>query len=304
MGMGNRITVRIAIVRNLRRLSGALVFFSALSTGAAHAAQIDCEGQADVAALQQAQQKIVLLERMIGNTEPARRVMEGDNSDAQAAIEAARAAAAEAREKLSMNCAAAAADHASSGLKLASTAFRIGRNETVRSRQEFRSLRARTASYLATLESQPEEVRGIGEDDLVGMQRQISRSDVLARGDSFAAAIALLYPVSDRLERRLIAILNDRTVYYEKTFEGPSDEFAYLMQQYQGYRMLLDGSDVRQSLLFNNRRAFDDALSRADQFRREAETTAGNEDWRVALDKISDALKECETATRLSGIYN
>ena len=71
------------------------------------------------------------------------------------------------------------------------------------------------------------------------IERQIERAESVASSGSYAEALRLLAPGNDRLQRRLTAILGNRTLYYEKDFASEADEYAYYKEQYEGLLMLL-----------------------------------------------------------------
>jgi len=267
------------------------------------AAEPDCEAKGAPADGRRAEQKIMLLERLVGGSGPARRVDASDNSEAKEALATARASAASARQDWQSGCYATAEQQATSGLSLASDAFRMAKDKAQESAGEYEALRQRARSFLQTLEAQPAEIQGIGEDDLVGIRRQLEFAEEQAAKGNFSNATEMLLPVADRLQRRLVAILDQRTIYYERHFSGPNEEFDYLLEQYRGYRLLLTGANIRDSMPFNRRSEFDARLLEAEALKVAAESLAAAGDWLQAMDTVGRALSECEEAIRLSGVY-
>ena len=157
-------------------------------------------------------------------------------------------------------------------------------------------------SFLQTLESQPEEARGVSVADITGMHRQIERAEELAINGNHEAAADLLKPVVDRLERRLAAIYDQQTVYYEKKFEGPEDEYAYLVQQFRGYRMLMEQYAGDRQPPHNARQAYDNFLKSAADLADSSELHAQAADWGLALEEMHEAVTNFERAMRLIGI--
>lgn len=278
------------------------VLLPLLLTELAIAQAVDCTPGTDPAAIRQAEQKLVLLQRMVGTAGPAQRVDEGDNADARATLEQARRDAERASLALDEGCATEAVSLATSGLSLASKAFALARNSGADGGREFKEVHARTTSYLQSLESQPPDVRGIGDADISGMQRQIDRAEELAVGGDYQAATRLLQPVVDRLERRLVAIYDQKTVYYEKSFDGPEDEYAYVAQQYQGYQMVLDRFADSREPPHSAKKMYDDLLASAADLATAAESHAQASDWDTALAEMQQAVTQCERAMRLIGI--
>jgi len=263
---------------------------------------IDCKPGSDPAVIRQAEQKLVLLQRMVGTTGPAQRVDEGDNAEAKTVLEQARNDAERASVVLDEGCGSEAVALATSGLSLASRAFALAKNSGADSSREFKEVHARTTSYLQSLEAQPEDVRGIGEADVTGMRRQMERAEELAVGGDYAAATRLLQPVVDRLERRLVAIYDQKTVYYEKSFDGPEDEYEYVAQQYQGYQMVLDRFAGSREPPHSAKKMYDDLLASAADLASAAENHAEASDWDTALSEMQQAVTQCERAMRLIGI--
>jgi hypothetical protein len=262
----------------------------------------DCTPSDDSAVIKQAEQKLVLLQRMVGAGGPAKRVDDGDDAEAKQVLEQARNDATRASLVLDEGCGAEAVALATSGLSLASKAFALAKNRGPGSDAVYREVHGRTTSFLQSLEAQPPEARGIGDADITGMHRQIERAEQLAVSGDFAAATNLLKPVVDRLERRLVAIYDQKTVYYEKSFEGPEDEYEYLTQQYQGYQMVLDRFAGTKQPPHSAKQMYDKLLATAAGQASAAEGHAQASDWDTALAEMQEAVTNCERAMRLIGI--
>ncbi len=261
-----------------------------------------CNGADDPATMRQAEQKIVLLERLVGNTDPVQRVVNSGNAEAQRALAGARSAAGKAGDALDAGCSAAAIEHATTGLGLASQAFALARNVQPDAAEQYRLALGRAQSFIATLEAQPADVRGMGDADLVGMHRQIERAEELAVNSRYESAVSLLAPVSDRLERRLVAIYDRTTVYYEKSFAGPADEYAYLAQQFEGYELLFERFAADREPPHSAKQRYDTLRSSAGELAREADRRAGEAEWDAAIAAMEDAISRSEQAMRLIGI--
>jgi hypothetical protein len=268
----------------------------------AHAQAIDCNPSRDAAEIRQAEQKLVLLMRMVGDTGPAKRVDEGDNEEAKAVLAEARDKASRSGEYLDEACAAESIELSTTGLSQASKAFSLARNRAPQGDGIYKEVMQRTASFLQTLESQPEEDRGVGDADIAGMHRQMERAEELALNGDYDGAARLLKPVVDRLERRLAAIYDQQTVYYEKSFAGPAEEYAYLQQQHRGYRMLFDQYAGDRTPPRSAQQSYDNYLSSAVSLADEAEKHAKAGEWDPALEKMRGAVKSYERAMRLVGI--
>jgi hypothetical protein len=274
-----------------------------LLVGVSASAEVtDCTPSEDPAVIKQAEQKLVLLQRMVGSAGPAKRVDEGDNAEAKQVIEQARSKATQANLVLDEGCGAEAVALATSGLSLASKAFALAKNRGPGSDAAYREVHGRTTSFLQSLEAQPADVRGIGDADITGMHRQIERAEQLAVSGDYESATGLLNPVVDRLERRLVAIFDQKTVYYEKSFDGPEDEYAYLAQQYQGYQMVLDRFAGSKQPPHSAKQMYDKLLAAAADKASAAEGHAQASDWETALVEIQEAVTNCERAMRLVGI--
>jgi hypothetical protein len=273
-----------------------------LVTDLAVAQGTDCTPSDDPAVIKQAEQKLVLLQRMVGAGGPAQRVDEGNSEEAKQVLEQARNDATRASLVLDEGCGAEAVALATSGLGLASKAFALAKNRGPRSDAVYREVHGRTTSFLQSLEAQPADVRGIGDADIAGMHRQIQSAEQLAVSGDYESASRLLKPVVDRLERRLVAIYDQKTVYYEKSFDGPEDEYAYLAQQYQGYQMVLDRFAGSKQPPHSAKQMYDKLLATAAGQASAAEGHAQASDWDTALAKIQEAVTNCERAMRLIGI--
>jgi len=277
-----------------------LLYF--LSAGLVPTYAAECDEDADATVRRQAEQKVVLLERLTGDTDPVRRVFASGNADAIAAIKAAREFAVLARQEVDTGCTVDAAKSVAQGLSQTTRAFALARSEAVVGEQDYQALHRRTTSFLQMLQSQPAELQGIAPTDLAGMQRQVTRAELMAVNGDYRDASDELRPVADRLQRRLIAIFDQQTVFYEKKFASPQDEYRYLAEQYRGYRMLLLQLSKEKPLPFSGRQAYENALQNAADLRDLAVQLAGDGEWQAALVTMQDALRDCEKALRLTGV--
>jgi hypothetical protein len=245
-------------------------------------------------------QKLDLLARLLDDSEPVRRAQREGNEEALAKLEEARQSMADARAALDEGCIADASSLSSSGLKLATTAFRKSPNASKgQARETYEGALQLSTSFLLSLEAQPEDLRGLSAEDLVGIERQIERAESMASSGSFAEAAQLLAPVNDRLQRRLAALLNNKTLYYEKNFATLAEEYAYYKEQYEGYLMLLKTGQREASYSARNRVTA--LLDSAATLYEDAEASAAAESWDNAIVKIQDAVSHSEKAVRASG---
>ena len=292
----------VTMSQNMQMRNAWPVVILLLVTDVAVAQATGCKPSEDPAVIKQAEQKLVLLQRMVGSGGPAKRVDEGDSEEAKQVLERARNDATRASLVLDEGCGADAVALATSGLSLASKAFALAKNRGPGSDAVYREVHGRTTSFLQSLEAQPTEVRGIGDADITGMHRQIERAEALAVGGDYEAATRLLKPVVDRLERRLVAIYDQNTVYSEKSFDGPADEYAYLAQQYQGYQMVLDRFAGSKQPPHSAKQMYDKLLATAAGQASAAGGYAEASDWDTALAEMQEAVTNCERAMRLIGI--
>lgn len=259
----------------------------------------DCDGE-DQGKARQVGQKLDLLARLLDDSEPVRRAQREGNEEALAKIEQARQSMEDARAALDEGCIAEASSLSSSGLKLATTAFRKSPSASKeQTRETYEGALQLSTSFLLSLEAQPEDLRGLNAEDLVGIERQIERAESMASSGNFAEAVRLLAPVNDRLQRRLAALLNNKTLYYEKKFATRADEYAYYKEQYEGYRMLLKTGQKEASYSARNR--VTELLDIAATLYRDAESSAAAESWDNAIVKMQDAVSHSEKAARASG---
>ena len=273
---------------------GLLLFF--LGTGARAAS---CDGE-DQSKAPQVSQKLDLLARLLDDSEPLRRAERDGNVEALAKIEEARQTLVDARAALEDGCVSDASSLSSSGLKLATTAFRKSpKSNRTQEREKYEGALQLSTSFLLSLEAQPEELHELSADDLVGIERQIDRAQSLASGGNFAEAMRLLAPVNDRSQRRLATILNNKTIYYEKTFATPADEYAYYKEQYEGYLLLLNTGQKQAAYSARNRVA--SLLESASTLSEEAGQNAAAQSWDDAIANMQEAVTHSEQAVRASG---
>jgi len=276
----------------------SFVLLSALVVSGGLADAADCEGE-DQSKAPAVGQKVALLERLLTDSEPLRRAEGSGDPATLDKIAGARAVLAEASQALEDGCLATASSLSSEGLQLATAAFKSTPAADPQQRDNYEAAFQRATSFLLSLESQPRESWGISEEDLVGIERQIERAGSLASGGSFAQATRALAPVNDRLQRRLFEILNDKTLYYEKNFSTPADEYEYLKEQYSGYLMLLRSDEKTASYSAQNR--ISALLEQAAAEYAAAEEQAAEGRWPEAIAGIEAAISSCDRAVRATG---
>ena len=259
----------------------------------------DCRDD-DQSKAKQVAQKLDLLARLLDDSEPLRRTQQDGNAEALSKIEDARQSLADARTALDDGCVADASSLSSAGLKLATTAFRKSPNSSrMQTRDTYEGALQLSTSFLLSVEAQPAELHGLSAEDLAGIERQIDRAESLASSGDFAQAARLLAPVNDRLQRRLATILDKKTLYYEKNFATPADEYAYYKEQYAGYLLLLKTG--RKEAAYSARNRVSALLDNAATLYEEAEHSAAANAWSDAVATMQDAVSQSEQAVRASG---
>lgn len=259
----------------------------------------DCRDD-DQSKAKQVAQKLDLLARLLDDSEPLRRTQQDGNAEALLKIDEARQSLADARTALDDGCVADASSLSSAGLKLATTAFRKSPNTSrTQARDAYEGALQLSTSFLLSVEAQPAELHGLSAEDLVGIERQIDRAESLASSGNFAQAARLLAPVNDRLQRRLATILNNKTLYYEKNFATPADEYTYYKEQYAGYLLLLKTG--RKEAAYSARNRVSALLDNAATLYEEAEHSAAAKAWSDAVATMQDAVSQSEQAVRASG---
>ena len=257
-----------------------------------------CSGE-DTNRSAQIEQKIVLLQRLMEDSEPLRRAERSGNPQALESIDKARQALSEARRALDEGCVSDASMLSSEGLKLATAAFRTSAPVSRQTRDNYEAAIQQATTFMLSIESRPTEMSSLSSEDLVGIERQIDRAKLLAADGAFEDATELLMPVNDRLQRRVLRILNNKTLYYEKNFATPADEYSYLKEQYDGYLLLLQSGE--RTVPYSAKKRVDSLLENASLSRAAAENSAQAQQWPEALLSMQDALKSSEQAIRAAG---
>jgi len=257
-----------------------------------------CTGE-DANRSSQIEQKVVLLQRLVEDSEPLRRAERSGNLEALESIDKARQALSGARKALDEGCISDASVLSSEGLKLATTAFRQSAPESRQMRDNYEAAIQQATIFMLSLESQSTEMLGLGDEDLVGIERQINRAKSLASDGAFEDATQLLVPVNDRLHRRLLRILDNKTLYYEKNFASSADEYSYLKEQYDGYLLLLQSGE--KTVPYSAKKRVDLLLENASLLRAAAENSAQEQQWQAALLSMQEAVKLSEQAILAAG---
>ena len=278
------------------RTRGAPMLAAVLAVAGANAA--DCEPGSTSQALQ-AEQKIRLLERLTSNSEPLRRLRESGDEVALATMDNALAIMASAQQAIADGCQAEAAALSNEALRLATEAFRTSSTPDRDARELFDVEIERARSFLASLEGRSEEETGLDETAMAGIQRQVRNAVTMANSGSVDKARQLLLPVNDRLQRRLLEMFDQRTIYYKHEFATPADEFAYLEQQFDGYMLLLRSGDKETP--YSARQRVADMMDNAERRRETALAHATGGAWGEAIAAMNAALEHCEQAIRANG---
>jgi len=288
---------------NIRRpLSDLLAILSVCASATAVADQHECTADADEVARRRAEQSVLLLERLVSDPERTRQVTVSGNPNALQALDAAQAAVSRVHDDLARGCNGTAAKLAVDGINKVSEAFRLARNEIPGRADEFNAVQERAESFLAALEAQPGDVRGVSPDDIVGMRTQLERARSMAVDGNYSGASALLIPVADRLERRLIAIFDQRTIVYRREFASLEEEYEYLSEQYRGYELLLNQLEGERSLPYSVRAGYNTARQEAGRLKENARQLAADGNWQAAISTATESLSSCERALRLLGV--
>ena len=274
----------------------ALLLLLSLAPGAQAASCDEDQGKAP-----QVAQKIDLLARLLDDSEPLRRAQAAGDAEVLAKIDEARKTMANARAALDDGCVTEASSLSSSGLKVATTAFRKapGKNNAMQLRNNYEEALQLSTSFLLSLGAQPEQHHALSADDLVGIERQIERAESLASDGNYAGALRLLAPVNDRLQRRLAEVLSNKTLYYEKAFASHADEYAYYREQYEGYLMLM--RTAQKEPPYSARSRIDSLLGSASGLYKDAEADAADQSWDDAIYKMQEAVGHAEQAVKASG---
>jgi hypothetical protein len=243
-----------------------------------------------------ARQKIDLLLRIAIDSVPAKRVLERGSAEARMLLERAVVDATDAKSAYEQGCFSTAAALAVSGLSTTALAFRSGSVSNAEDANRFRDLQRHVSSLLNAIEQQGGEVSVLDPEEIVGLRRQIDRAEQLALQGQHAAAVPLLAPIADRLERRLIDIYDNKTLVYSKNFASPAEEHAYHVEYYRGCKALLD-MQVRDAS------AIAGFLAVAEESFNGSNALASNSAWDAALEEIRLANERCEQALRIAGVY-
>ena len=264
----------------------------------ATAGAADCEpGTAKQAA--QAEQKIRLLEKLTSDSEPLRRLQRSDDRAALATLDNAAAIMASAKKALADGCQADAARLSNEALRLVTEAFRSSSTSPTDAHAEFRNEHERAQAFLLSLRGRSADETGLDVEAIAGIERQLRNAESMAASGSVAEARKLLEPVNDRLQRRLLELFDQRTIYYEHEFATAQDEYAYLREQYDGYMMLLlDGGKVAP---YSARKRVTSLLESASGLDVQAREYEGAQQWADAIAAMNAALEYCEQATRAMG---
>ena len=278
------------------KIRGTPVLAALLAVAGANATECD---PGSAGQMSQAQQKIRLLERLTQNSEPLQRLQNNGDEAALAVVDNAVAIMASAQQALADGCSTDAASLANEALRLVTEAFRSTSAPSGPSLDEFKDELQRVRSFLESLEGRPDSETGLDASALAGIERQLQKAESVAASGSVAEARQLLLPVSDRLQRRVVEMFDQRTIYYENEFASPAEEFAYLEQQVDGYMLLLTSND--KATPYSARQRVADMLDKAGRVRAQARSHEIAGELEDAIEKMNEAVGYCEQAMRAKG---
>ena len=94
----------------------------------------------------------------------------------------------------------------------------------------------------------------------------------------------------------MLDIFDKKTLVYTREFASPADEYAYLLEQCRGYKLLLSQSGSSQPAVAEHR-------DRAEAHHADAEEQANRENWAKAIEHMQRAVAEYDRAVRAARMY-
>jgi hypothetical protein len=304
---GQQCVVRHAEARRLRMrpANPKICFLTAilltLNCSLAMADEQECgSDQKSIAA---AKQRIVLLDRVLDRQEKVRFIADHGDPASQQALAEAIDLAGQAHSALDNNCGKLATRYSTRALKSATSAFsgNVSRKQPVLA--DYEKLERRSSGFLRALAAIPLQEQQLGADDLRNMERQLERSRQLAKDDHLEAAMRLLEPVVDRLERRLAELLENQSIVYSRDFANPSEEYRYEAERVRGYQLLYQMVSKQRSPPHGSEKRLARLWNQGQELTEKGAELARQQEWQEAISALRQATGIYEQMLRTLGIF-
>jgi hypothetical protein len=251
--------------------------------------------------------KLTLIKRMLEGPS-AQRVHAADNSESLEKLIAAQAAYAEAVSAHDRQQIAKASYHADEVLRLGGQAIRKVVDlspDTGQWAERYKDVHERVRAYRQAY------VRALSDDSRTHSaamrQEQLDRlmvqAEKLARSGKYEQAVTRLSAVAAKLEVELVRLRHRQTLVHELKFDTEEEEYAYELERYRSYAMLLQMA-ISQVEVHPTPTSQPPMIMRANEIERErAQSTARAGDAAQALKIIEAATNNLVQALRKTGMY-
>ena len=132
---------------------------------------------------------------------------------------------------------------------------------------------------------------------------ELSASDALLGEGKGEEARAMLDATYERIKMSLEELRGGDTLVRELNFETREEEYLYELDRNDTHKMLVQVLFAEKMESSPMRATAETFIARAMALRKEAEKTAGNEDYEEAIELLEESTKELIRAIRSSGVY-
>lgn len=253
----------------------------------------------------QVKQKLSFAEMMIGSSPSAKRVADGNNAEAKKLFAQAKQQVGSAHAALNAGDNARAMQAVNEAVRLLSEVGRLmpapEQDDKTRYTQLLDQIEGFDKSYKKYVEKGLKPKSG-KELDRKGFDGVMKRAASYASNGSYGDAARLLDNANDMMTAALGALLESRTVIYDKNFATPKEEYEYELSRYDSYDELIPLAIEQRRPLERTVTMMHQLAGRAKEIRSEGEALAAKGDHKQAIMALQAATDKLRQALRLAGV--
>ena len=254
----------------------------------------------------QVKQKLNFAEMMINSSPATKRVMASGNAEAKKFLAQAKQQIDSAHAALSAGDNGGAMQAANEAVHLLSE---VGRLVPADAGQDFKphyaelldQIRGFDKSYRKNVEKgiKPKSGKELDRAKFDGLMKE---ADGLAAKDDYEGAVKRLEDASDMMTAALGALLESRTVVYDKNFATPKEEYEYELSRYASYEELIPIAIEQRHPAQRTVDMMDKLAARAKEIHGEAVALAAKGDHKQGIMALQAATNKLRQALRLAGV--
>lgn len=254
----------------------------------------------------QVKQKLAFAEMMLNSSPTSKRVMAGGTAQAKQVLAQAKSKVEGAHAALSAGDNAGAMQAANEAVRLISEAGRLapaeaGQDFKPRYTELLDQVRSFDKSYRKNVEKGIRPKSG-KELERARFDRLMKEAEGLADKGEYEEAVKRLESANDMMTAALGALLESRTVVYDKNFATPKEEYEFELARYDSYDELIPLAVEQRRPGPRTVDRMDKLSARAKEIHGEAVALAAKGDYKQGIMALQAATDKLRQALRLAGV--